>query len=466
MLKHDWTGSKLRTREDDLKLIKSLAVASTASALLTSVAVAEEFNWRQFEGTEITWAYDIHPYADAVVAYLPEFEALTGIKVKPELYPDDTYWGKLNIQLSTGSPDWDVVGTGVQPAWDVTPAGQLAPLKALLNDPAMTNPDYDYEDIFPALRSAWTWDVAEEEIIANPDGEVWGIAHAFENIQMMYRKDILDRLGVEVPKTLPELTETCMTIRSADPAITPMAVRGVRFWSSIHTAPVSIATSYGVVDFIEKDGKLDTGLDSPESIRFHKDYVAMIQACAPKSWANDNWYQVVDGLATGKTAMGVDANMFGFWNNIEGASEASGKIAFAPPPTAPDATEFASNIWIWSLAINGASEKKGAAWYFIQWATSKEMGIKGATDGKLVNPPRLSTWESKEWLDYASRPEFNNFVETFKAVQEKTKLQFTPRYGFGTAMNAWAVAMQDMVAGADVEERLAELATEIRDTLQ
>lgn len=441
------------------------AVTMTAALLVTTTAMAEDFDWKKYAGTEITWAYDIHPYADAVVAHLDEFEELTGIKVKPELYPDDTYWGKLNIQLSTGSPDWDVVGTGVQPAWDITPAGQLAPLKAFLNDPALTSPDYDYEDFFPALRDAWTWDVAEEQIIPNPDGEVWGIPHAFENIQMIYRKDMLDKFGVSVPKTLPELTEACAKIRAADPAVTPMAVRGVRFWSSIHTAPISIATSYGVKDFIEKDGKLDTGLDSPESIKFHKDYVAMIQACAPESWANDNWYQVVDGLSTGKTAMGVDANMFGFWNNIKGASDASGKIAFAPPPMAPDAKDFASNIWIWSLAINGASTKKEASWYFIQWATSKGMNVAGAKDGKLVNPPRQSAWESPEWLDYASQPEFNNFVETFKAVQDKTALRFTPRYGFGTAMNAWAVAMQDMVAGADVEERLGELAAEIRDGL-
>lgn len=448
-----------------MKHQKTLTIALLTAALMSTTANAADFDWRKFEGTEITWAYDIHPYADAVVAYLPEFEELTGIKVNAELYPDDTYWGKLNIQLSTGSPDWDVVGTGIQPAWDVTPGGQLAPLKGMIADPTKTNPEYDYDDFFPALREAWTWNVSEEEIIADPNGEVWGIPHAFENMQMMYRTDILERLGVEVPGTLPELTEACKVIRAADPNITPMAVRGVRFWSSIHTAPISIAQSYGVSDFTGSGDDFDTALDSAESIRFHNDYVDMIQNCAPDSWANDNWYQVVDGLSTGKTAMAVDANMFGFWNNIKGASDASGKIAFAPPPTAPDNTEFASNIWIWSLAINNASEKKDAAWYFIQWATSKEMNIRGATDGKLVNPPRSSTWKAQEWIDYANQPEFNNFYDNFNLVQEKTSLLFTPRYGFGTAMNAWAVAMQEMVGGADVQERLTELAEEIREDL-
>ncbi|TIU03115.1 MAG: extracellular solute-binding protein, partial [Mesorhizobium sp.] len=111
-------------------------------------------NWRQFEGTTITWAYDIHPYADALAAGLPEFEKLTGIKVTPELYPDDSYWSKLTIQLTTKSPAWDVVGTGIQPAWDLAPGGALEPLDNYLNDPKLTDAGYDYNDFFPSLRSA------------------------------------------------------------------------------------------------------------------------------------------------------------------------------------------------------------------------------------------------------------------------------------------------------------------------
>ncbi|MGY3131242.1 hypothetical protein ACVWZM_001924 [Bradyrhizobium sp. USDA 4501] len=50
-------------------------------------AKADDINWRQFEGASIVWAYDIHPYADAVAAQLPEFEKLTGIKVTAEKMP-------------------------------------------------------------------------------------------------------------------------------------------------------------------------------------------------------------------------------------------------------------------------------------------------------------------------------------------------------------------------------------------
>jgi ABC-type glycerol-3-phosphate transport system substrate-binding protein len=92
----------------------------------------------------------------------------------------------------------------------------------------------------------------------------------------MYRKDILEKNNIAPPQTPQEMVAACTTLKKADPAITPLAVRGVRFWSSIHTAAVSIARSYGVKDFVVTNGKLDTGLDSPESIAFHKDYVGMI----------------------------------------------------------------------------------------------------------------------------------------------------------------------------------------------
>lgn len=207
-------------------LICSTLLAGAAASFVQ--AKAEDINWRQFEGSSIVWAYDIHPYADAVAAQLPEFEKLTGIKVTPELYPDDAYWNKLTIQLSTKSASWDVVGTGIQPAWDLAPGQLLEPLDRYLNNPKLTSASYDYEDFFPALRDALTWQVDGGQIEAGR-GQVWAIPHGFENIQLFYRKDILDKHGIKVPTTPPEMSAACEKLKSADPAITPLGVRGVRF---------------------------------------------------------------------------------------------------------------------------------------------------------------------------------------------------------------------------------------------
>jgi len=41
----------------------AVALALAAGVLTTTSVLAEDFDWRKYEGTEITWAYDIHPYA-------------------------------------------------------------------------------------------------------------------------------------------------------------------------------------------------------------------------------------------------------------------------------------------------------------------------------------------------------------------------------------------------------------------
>ncbi|WP_245459186.1 MULTISPECIES: hypothetical protein [unclassified Mesorhizobium] len=51
--------------------------------------------------------------------------------------------------------------------------------------------------------------------------------------------------------------------------------------------------------------------------------------------------------------------------------------------------------------MNAASEKKGTAWLFIPWTTSKQVALKGALAGQLVNPPRTSTWQDDTWTKYA-----------------------------------------------------------------
>ncbi|WP_292374854.1 extracellular solute-binding protein [Mesorhizobium sp.] len=308
------------------------------SASLTNSAAADTVNWRQFEGTSITWAYDIHPYADALAAQLPEFEKLTRHQGHAGTLPR-----RFLLEQDDDPTDDEVASMGCVRHWHSARVGP---------------------------RSEWRPGAAGQ---------------------------------------IPERSEAYRC-----------------------------------------------------SIRLH--YVDMIKKCAAPSFANDNWYQVVDGISSGRTAMTIDSNMFGFWNDVAG-KPASGKIAFAPPLHAPSATSLDSDIWIWALAMNAASEKKGTAWLFIPWATSKQVALKGALACQLVNPPRTSTWQDDTWTKYASQPEFNNFVDSFKKIQDHAALAFTPRVGFGEAMNAWAVAMQKMVNGDDVETTLRALAEEIRTGL-
>ena len=425
----------------------------------TAAPVEEQpvFDWKKYAGTEITYSYDEHAYSEAIQNHLAEFEELTGIKVKAELLPDSAYWDKLNIVLSSKSGEWDVVGTGIEPMWDQAKPGYLEPLEKYLNDPTLTSPDYDFQDILPFLREASMWDLNDCSKIGS--GSTWIIPHSFENMNLMYRKDIFEKHQLAVPTTVPELLEVAKQLKTLEPDMIPFTARGTRFWSAIHPGYISMAASYGVKDF---DENCKPVMNSPQSAEFMGLYADLIRNYGPKNWSSNNWYEVVDDLANSRAVMAVDANMFGFWNDVEGASKAAGNIAFAPPPKAPGAANFNTNIWIWALALNSASKNKEAAWYFIQWATGKDLVLKGALDGKMINPIRQSVWDDPKWKAYATQPTFNNYYDTFYSTIPFTSLLFTPRAGFGAAINEWAATLQDVVTGnKDPQEELDALVKRI-----
>ncbi|MFF4033828.1 ABC transporter substrate-binding protein [Streptomyces sviceus] len=60
----------------------------------------------------------------------------------------------------------------------------------------------------------WTWGQ-----VGGPDGEVWAIPQDTGPMGMLYRKDIFDRHGIEVPTTWDEFAEAARKLHKADPDV-------------------------------------------------------------------------------------------------------------------------------------------------------------------------------------------------------------------------------------------------------
>ena len=74
-------------------------------------------------------------------------------------------------------------------------------------------------------------------------------------------------------------------------------------------------------------------------------------------------------------------------------STVAGKIGYGPIPAGPAGTH--SPLVTWVHSISAQSKHKEAAWYFTQWATSKEMMLRSAKTKTPVG--RLSVWDSPEF---------------------------------------------------------------------
>jgi multiple sugar transport system substrate-binding protein len=448
-----YTGCKAEAAEEAEEVVEEVAEEEVAEGEVPS----EEFDWKKYDGEEINLFMVEHPYAQGIIDAIPEFTDLTGITVSVESLSENEFFDKLTILLSAGDTELDVFMSGVMQLWTYAPAGYVEPLDDYINDSIMTNPDYDFEDIFQRLREATQWSMVPGEPVGN--GPQLALPIGFEQMALSYRADLFEKYDIDVPETLTDVYEASKIIEENEPDMYGFSCRGIRTWNLCHTAPISLLTNYGGTDFYED---LQPAMGSTEGIAFHKDFVKLIQDYGRPGWVGTEWYDVMGDLASGKAAMTIDADILAYYaQQQEGAVISEpGMINWAPVPTKPGGTDHKANLWVWSIAMNSASDSKGPAWYFMQWATSKEYDERFALDLSRVNPVRESTWENEEFVDSLSAA-YPTYVDTFLYTIDYCSVLFTPQAEMVERVTEWAVAIQDMVEGADVEERLEELVEDL-----
>src|SRR5680860_1678959 len=70
-------------------------------------AMAQDFNWKQFDGTNIRFLMNQHPFTEFIQPLLPEFEALTGIKMTFETLPEAQFRQKRLLEVTAGTSTLD-----------------------------------------------------------------------------------------------------------------------------------------------------------------------------------------------------------------------------------------------------------------------------------------------------------------------------------------------------------------------
>ncbi|MEN1969868.1 sugar ABC transporter substrate-binding protein [Lentibacillus sp. N15] len=424
----------------------------------TDLEELDGFDWKSFEGEEINVMLNQHPYAEAIIEKLPEFEEKTGIKVKHSITPEESYFDKLTTALNAQNGNPDVFMTGAYQVWEYSTSDYMQELDSFLDDENRTSPDYDVDDFIEGALNANRWDGVPGHQVGT--GNLWTVPLGFEINYLHYNKRAFEEAGIDgPPETFDELIKVAAELQEWDGSGTyGIGLRGTRSWATIHPGFMTSFTNHGAKDFEIEDGKLVTKVNSPEAVEITDKFVELIKKGGASDWSNYTWYQVATDLAEGKSAMAYDASWWPINYNKEGASKEAGNLAVAPPPKSKDG-EIGSNMWVWSLAMNNSSEKKDAAWLFMQYFTSKEHMLWGATEADVVDPVRNSVWEDEKFKELISNTD--GYEETFNTVIDNSTVKFTPQPEFFNTTTEWAAALQDIVNGADTQERLDQLAEEI-----
>ena len=170
---------------------------------------AQDFNWRKHEGKTVSFLVNNNPIGNALVKFKPEFEKLTGITVKVDGYQEQQMRQRLVTVMNARSDEVDLfMSLPSREGQQFAKAGWYADLNGFIKGAVAR--DYDFKDLSAGMVADATY-----------DGKVMGLPLNVEGPVVYYRKDLLQKCGVAVPRTLAELEAGAAKLKACDPNITP-----------------------------------------------------------------------------------------------------------------------------------------------------------------------------------------------------------------------------------------------------
>lgn len=356
-------------------------LAATAAMMLSAgSALAQAFNWKKHDGQTLNLLLNNHPWSQAIKDGAGDFTAKTGIKLRVEVFNEEQYRARLNTMLQAKSSDIDVfMSLKFREGAMYDKAGWYANLTPLLNSPASTAPDFNFNDIGEGLRRAETI-----------GGKLVGLPINLEGPLFYWNKEIFKKCNVAEPMFLEELPEAAAKLKAC-PArgdATVWAARGIR--GAISYAVSGFIYNSGG-DFADPNGK--PSLCNANSIKGAEMYANLLKDYGPLGAANHTFTQVIEMLGQGKLAMTHESsNEFANIMKFPGRDKDIG-IKVLPKGKATGISK--PIVFGWGVSVSNFSTKKEPAWYFLQWATSAEMQTKLVKAG--VAPPRSSVFNGPEF---------------------------------------------------------------------
>ena len=439
----------LPRRRDLLRHGAALGIAGALGPQLVSNALAQaddlapyraaKVNWRQVEGQEITIAVIPASYFDNLISLQPQFEALTGIKLRFEKVPPGQIRQKALLDLSskTGTYATHAADPMYYPLY--VSNKWVDPLDKYLNDPAMTDAAwFNYNDIIKAWRDA-----------DSMDGKPYGIPYDGEVTVQVYRKDLYAAKGLKPADTYDELSANAKALNDPANRMYGLALRGFAGAGQNMYIYPSLFRGFG--------GNWGSNnaivVNSPEAVRALTWYVDTLTAYAPPAVRNWNWPDIADAFSQGTVATYIDAHSSAAVITNPEKSKVVGKVAYARWPKGPNGKRVTA-IWNWGYPINAAiSDKaKQATWLFIVWATSAETQArtswKFAGPGKRSGVNRVSLWKSPDFAA-AMKDAGDNFISAaLESLEQDTDVEWRPRVPQWPAIGeTMATAVQSALVG-------------------
>jgi len=377
-----------------------------------------KIDWRQAAGESITVAVIPASYFENLIGLQPQFEALTGIKLRFEKVPPGQIRQKALLDLTSKTATYATHAADPMYYPLYVANKWVEPLDRFLADPKLTDAAwFDFNDISKAWRDS-----------ASIDGKPYGVPFDGEVTVQVYRKDLYAEKGLKPATTYDELLANAKALTDPANRMYGLAMRGFAGAGQNMYIYPSILRGFGGGWF---EGK-NLVVNSPIAVRALEWYVEALNRYAPPAVRNWNWPDIADAFSQGTLGCYLDAHSSASVLNDPAKSKVIGKIGFARWPRGP-AGKGVTSIWNWSFPINAAltPRAKTATWLFISWAASTETQIRtswkfaGAAKRSGVN--RSSVWQSPEFAR-SMESMGDQFIRTaMDSLAQDTDVEWRPR---------------------------------------
>ncbi|MCC7447895.1 MAG: sugar ABC transporter substrate-binding protein [Anaerolineae bacterium] len=392
------------------QFIKYTAGAAGALALsryaTPTAAQTKNFDWMKYKGTTLRLFTPNYENIEKVVKPLfPEFEKLTGITINYDNAGEVTQARqKVVVELAAGGSDIDLMIISPPTEGRVYERNKFyAPLDPFINDPNLTNPDYDIKDFYPGGL----------EIGRINGKDTACIPTYLETLFLAYRKDLFEKAGLKPPETLDDLTAAAEKLHSPSKNAAE-TIHGIVTRAKDQEAITAMAPyihSMGAT-WLDKNG--DPAINTPEFIKAFQFYADLCRKYGPEGVVTLGLLVIRSLFLQGNAAMWTEVNAHLARALDPNDSKVVDKVGFKVFPAGSVGSVPPLNTLGLTIAAN--SRNKEAGWYFIQWATSKQLMLATQIGGYAS--PRNSTWSEPDYLQGPGA----KFPDFFKAFQDSLKV--------------------------------------------
>ena len=315
-------------------------------------------------------------------------------------------------------------------------AGWYHPLNTFLEDASLVFPDLDLADY-----GKGAWDYA-----TLPDGNIHALPLQAPAIILAYRKDLVDAKGLKLD-TLDDLEAAVKALHNP-PDVYGFVGRGLK---NANMAPLSTLIPNFGGSYLDKDRNL--AMTSPEVIKAAEFYVRLMKH-APPGAVGFNAPEAQASFMQGQAAFWIDGNdLVAVADNPE-KSKVAGKVGYMIVPKGSGG-RFAPTGGN-AMAINAFSKNKEAAFFYVQWATSKKNQVRGLIIGTPA--ARVSPWTDPEFLSKTKLPK--SWIETCSQVPSMAVAMFPEIVPIGQFRDIYGTALTKAIEGGNVAELFQEAQAE------